>query len=363
MGSEMINALFLTKYSREGASSRYRFLQYFPYLESNGIRCDLSPLTDAKYLEHLYSEGRGRFSDAASSFLRRIKAAASIPSYDVVIVEYEILPYFPALIEKLLASSGIPFIVNYDDAIFYRYGMNPNALVRLLLGRKIAAVMRSSSLVIAGNDFLAAYARASGAARVEVMPTVVDISKYPGRPRGDGSVFTIGWIGSPSTRKYLNAVAPALAGVCAGSRARLVLIGSGPVEMPGVPVEVRAWSEATEVADLESCDAGIMPLYDGLWEQGKCGLKLVQYMACGLPVVVSPVGMNIKLVHPGVSGFYAEDEAGWSEALSALRDDKALRAKLGSAGRRIAEEKYSLQVTAPRFAELIRQVAASRKKS
>lgn len=356
MAKKQISALFLTKYSREGASSRYRFLQYFPYLEANGIACSFSPLTDAKYLEHLYVSGRGSMADPVRSFARRIGALTTVGRYDIVVIEYEILPYFPPFFESALNMAGIPLIVNYDDAIFYRYSLHPNAFIKRFLGGKIDAVMRTADLVIAGNAYLAEHARKAGAARVETLPTVVDLVRYPGTPSGKNTVFTIGWIGSPSTAKYLQKIAPALAEVSSGGRARLRLIGSGPVEISGVPVEIRAWSEETEVAELAACDAGIMPLDDGLWEQGKCGLKLIQYMASGLPVVVSPVGMNRQLVQEGANGFLAGDNAEWVRSLAALRDDKGLRERMGRTGRAKAEAGYSLQVTAPRLEALIRGV-------
>jgi glycosyltransferase involved in cell wall biosynthesis len=361
MAKEQISALFLTKYSREGPSSRYRFLQYFPFLEADGIACSFSPLTDAKYLEHLYAFGKVSAGDLARSLMRRIGALSKVGKYDIVVVEYEILPYFPPLFESILKKSGIPYIVNYDDAIFYRYSMHPNAIVKSVLGGKIDTVMRKAALVIAGNDYLADYARKAGAARTEVLPTVVDLVRYPGSPAGNNDIFTIGWIGSPTTTKYLKEIAPALAEVCRDRRSRLVLIGSGPIDLPGVPVDVRPWSEEREVADLESCDVGIMPLHDGLWERGKCGLKLIQYMACGLPVVVSPVGMNNQLVRDGVNGFLAKDVAGWVKKLTALRDDKALRQHMGQAGRKKVEAEYSLEKAAPRLAALIREIASGEK--
>lgn len=361
MGREQISALFLTKYSREGASSRYRFLQYFPFLEANGIACAFSPLTDARYLEHLYGRGRGSPVDILRSLARRMDAICTINRYDVVVIEYEIMPYFPPVVESVLRRSGIPYIVNYDDAVFYRYSMHPNPLIRRALGNKIDSVMKNAEIVIAGNGYLADHARRAGAARVEILPTVVDLVRYPGSPAGANDVFTVGWIGSPSTAKYLKEIAPALADVCSGGRAKLRLIGSGPVDLPGVPVEILPWSEDSEIADLESCDAGIMPLCDGLWEKGKCGLKLIQYMACGLPVVVSPVGMNNELVKEGVNGFFARDNAAWVTALAALRDDRALRQRLGRSGRKTAEAEYSLQVAAPRFEALIRQAVRKKK--
>jgi glycosyltransferase involved in cell wall biosynthesis len=331
-------------------------LQYFPFLEANGIACSFSPLTDAKYLERLYAFGRAGTGDLARSFARRIGSLGAVTKYDVVVIEYEIMPYFPPVFEAILKKAGIPVIVNYDDAIFYRYSLHPNAFVKFLLGGKIDTVMRKADLVIVGNDYLAEYARKAGAGCIEILPTVVDLVRYPGTPTRSNPVFTIGWIGSPSTAKYLTQIAPALAEVSAGGGAKLRLIGSGPIELPGIETEIRPWSEETEVAQLESCDAGIMPLHDGLWERGKCGLKLIQYMACGLPVVVSAVGMNKQLVREGVNGFLARDNAEWAKALQALRDDPKLGERMGLAGRKKVEADYSLQVTAPRLEALIRQV-------
>ncbi len=358
MNKREIRALFLTKYSREGASTRYRFLQYFPILEAEGIRCDFSPLTDASYLKNLYAIKRGTLDDCARALCRRIKALLRVHKYDVVIIEYEILPYFPPVIEMILKALKIPYIVNYDDAIFYRYSQSSNPFVRGLLANKIDVVMRNAKLVIAGNKHLSDYAEKAGSALVEMLPTVVDVDKYPLNPPKDNAVFTIGWIGSPSTAKYLNDIAPALARVCEGGKGKVILIGSGPARLPGVPVEHRVWSENTELQDLKACDAGIMPLYDGLWESGKCGLKTIQYMACSLPVVVSPVGVNNEIVENGVTGILASSNDEWVRALTTLRDDRSLRLRLGAAGRKRVEEKYSLKAAAPRFARMI--IAAAR---
>lgn len=356
-----MRALFLTKYSREGASTRYRFLQYIPYLRSVGIDCDVSPLTDAGYLANLRTIKRGAAEDCIKAAYRRIMALCGVKRYDIIVIEYEAMPYFPPFAEAALKAMKIPYIANYDDAVFYRYSLSRNPLARSLLGRKIDKVMRNARLVIAGNSYLADYAlNTAHAGRVEILPTAVDTDRYSKTPRPEGGSFTIGWIGSPSTAKYLKAVTPALARVCGESRAKLLLIGSGPVELPGVTMEIRQWREETELNDLASCDVGIMPLDDGLWEKGKCGLKIIQYMASSLPVVASPVGANSEIVVDGVTGILASTNEEWYRALSRVRDDRALRSRLGDAGRKVAEERYSLRVTAPRLAELIKECARQR---
>jgi glycosyltransferase involved in cell wall biosynthesis len=194
---------------------------------------------------------------------------------------------------------------------------------------------------------------------VEVIPTVIDLANYPLKDSGSASkVFTIGWIGSPSTARYLKAIAPALAELCKGGRARVCLVGSGPIDLKDVPVEVIAWDEKTEVDEIRRFDVGIMPLPDEPWARGKCGFKLIQYMACGLPVVASPVGVNSEIVDDGVNGYLASTTDEWVSALEALMADAELRRQMGAAGRKRVEEKYCLAVTAPKFVELLKQCAA-----
>jgi glycosyltransferase involved in cell wall biosynthesis len=354
------SVLLLTKYARNGASSRYRSFQYLPWLEQAGIDCNVMPLFDEVYLVHRYQSGQGHAKDILRAFLRRVVALITARQFDLVVVEYELLPYFPALPEWWLRWLGVPYVVDYDDALFHQYDQHKNGWVRRLLGQKIAHVMRGAHLVTTGNAYLADYARRAGAKRVEIIPTVIDLERYPRAiaTQPPNSIFTIGWIGSPATAKYLQAIAPALAEVCADGMGRVRLIGSGPVDLPSVPVEVLQWDETTEVNTMQQFDVGIMPLPDEPWERGKCGFKLIQYMACGVPVVASPVGVNCEIVEPGVNGFLARTTEEWAQVLRTLQDHGGLRQRMGQAGRLKVEEGYSLQVTGPRVAELIKSVVA-----
>jgi glycosyltransferase involved in cell wall biosynthesis len=190
------------------------------------------------------------------------------------------------------------------------------------------------------------------------MPTVVDLDRYPvGNDRVRHDVFTVGWIGSPSTTRYLNEVQPALSTLSEGGKARLLLVGAEHISLDGVPIESRRWTEASEVQDVHDFDVGIMPLTDDPWSRGKCGYKLIQYMACGLPVIASPVGINNQIVEQGVNGFLAQTPDDWLHALTTLRDDVKLRARLGAAGRAKVEAQYTLQVTAPRLLTLLHEAA------
>lgn len=349
--------IFFTKYTRAGASSRYRSYQYLPALEAAGLQISVSPLFDNAYLDYKYAYGRARIADVLRSFARRLWAVLTVPREAVVVIEYELLPWFPAVLERWLALRACRIVVDYDDALFHQYDAHRNPWVRRLLGRKIATVMRLSHTVVAGNAYLADYACRVGASRVEVIATVVDSARYAVKDTARTSeVFTIGWIGSPSTARYLHDIAPALAQVCQGGRARVRIVGSGPFELPGVPVDLIAWREETEVDEIRGFDVGIMPLPDEPWERGKCGFKLIQYMACCLPVVASPVGVNTTIVEHGCNGLLATSTEEWVQALGTLAADSELRRRMGRAGRAKVDRGYCLQVSAPRFTNLLQKI-------
>jgi len=350
----MANVFFLTKYTRAGASSRYRCFQYLPALLTAGFEYTVSPLFDDAYLAQKYNNGRASLWHVMAAFARRLCAVMPLPSGTLVVVEYELLPWFPALLERWLVWRGCRLVVDYDDALFHQYDQHRSWIVRCLLGDKIATVMRLADTVVAGNAYIADYARRAGSRRVEVIPTVVDLARYSaGQAAFDSSVFTIGWIGSPSTAKYLHIIAPALAEVCRNGAARVRLIGSGNIDLPNVPVDVLPWHEETEVEDICGFDVGIMPLPDDPWARGKCGFKLIQYMACGLPVVASPVGVNAVMVTEGQNGYLATTIDEWVKALQSLQADKDLRRRLGAEGRKRVEERYALQVTSPQLVRLL----------
>ncbi len=352
-----MNLLLLTRYGRLGASSRLRAYQYVPYLESQGLHVTSFPFFSASHQSDLYEGRSPRLAQVASAYASRLWHLLRARTFDLLWVEYELFPWLPALAERMLRRVGIPFVVDYDDAIFSRYELHRNPLVRLLLGKKIDEVMRCANAVIAGNEYLVQRAKAVGACQVFIIPTVVDLTRYPPRPRQPDGPFTIGWIGSPSTVKYLSLIAPVLARMCERGQARLVVIGVRDANLNGIPVEVRPWSEDTEAAAIGEFDVGIMPLPDEPWERGKCGYKLVQYMASMRPVIASPVGANKQIVEDGINGFLATTHQEWLRALNALRSSPETGERLGQAGRERVEREFSLQVSAPRLEQVLRSIA------
>jgi glycosyltransferase involved in cell wall biosynthesis len=241
--------------------------------------------------------------------------------------------------------------------VFHRYDLNPNWFTRAVLSKKIDRVMKLASLVMVGNDYLAKRARDAGAQRVEYLPTVVDLDRYPLTTPKARAMFTIGWIGSPTTFPFLQLVRSALDEVCRQRRARLVLVGAPHIQLSGVPTEFREWSEDTEAASIQDFDVGIMPLPDDPWARGKCGYKLVQYMASARSAIASPIGVNRTLIRHRVNGLLAESEREWVEALRFVCDNPTESAGMGRAGREMVEKEYCLQVMGPRLSLLLREAA------
>lgn len=356
-----MKVLFVTRYGRLGASSRMRSLQYLPWFERMGINCSVAPLFDDNQLAKRYRANGYGFANLARSYGKRLLHLLQRHRYDVIWIEKEALPWLPASLERLLLR-GVPYVLDYDDAIFHNYDRHSSALVRRLLGRRIDHLMAGARLVVAGNAYLAQRAIDAGAPCVEIVPTVIDLDRYSAKQdfcRG-AEPLRIVWIGSPSTTRYLEQLGGALAELSRRFTVKLRVIGGAALAMPGVDIETVRWSEQSEAASIKACDVGVMPLLDSPWERGKCGYKLVQYMACGLPVVASPVGVNSEIVRSGENGYLADTDQAWVYAVGELLSDAVLRQLMGAEGRRRVEKEYCIQHVAPRLAELLLKAAAGR---
>ncbi|UYQ72595.1 glycosyltransferase family 4 protein [Pelagibacterium flavum] len=349
--------LILSRYSRLGASSRLRTLQYIPYLQAAGLQVDVASFFDDAYLKALYS-GRRSWAGSAKYFLGRISQLISASKADVLWIEKEALPWIPWAIESLLWPRDVPVVTDYDDAVFHYYDSHRNPAVRDLLGDKIDNVMNRSAVVLAGNEYLASRARAAGAKRVEIVPTVVNTDVYRCQPATSSDGRTrIGWVGTPVTwAKYGEPLVPLLQDVMSQSHSVFRAIGAAQPEVPLANFEFLEWSEAREIQLIQGIDIGIMPLEDTPFARGKCGYKLIQYMACGLPVVASPVGVNSRIVIKNENGFLASTEREWRDSINALLSDHNLRKRMGDAGRRRVEAHYSIDVYGPRVANIIAEL-------
>lgn len=354
-----LKILALTRYGNLGASSRLRFFQYFPTLRAAGLEITQQAFFDDAALNRRYQQGGYGLLVLLRCYVARIAALLNARQFDLLWIEKEALPWLPAWLEIWLFRN-VPFVLDFDDAVFHNYDQHRLSVVRCIYSMRLDKLMAKAACVVAGNGYLAQRAYEAGAQAVELVPTVIDLERYAVGSHGHASVadnvLRVVWIGAPSTARYVSLIADALKELAKRHVFELHVIG-GAVQIDGVNVQMVTWSEATEVESIAACDIGVMPLPDSPFERGKCGYKLIQYMACGLPVVASPVGVNEEIVRPGQNGFLADSKEQWVAALAQLLSHADLRVKMGQQGRGFVEAQYCLQVTAPVTATILKTAA------
>ncbi len=330
-----------------------RLFLYLSFLERAGIDYKVSSLISDSELNNFYLYGTRNLFQFIRLYFKRFMLFFTLRSYDLIWIEKECFPWLPYFFEKLFLQKK-KYVLDFDDAIFHGYDLNKSKLIRRILGDKIDRLMQNSNLVIAGNAYLAKRAKESLATSVQVLPTVIDLNKYYSKDYStdNGSIPSLVWIGSPSTIHYLVTLENSLRELSLNFKFKLVVIGAS-LSLPGVLVEEVTWSEESENNNIMKCDIGIMPLVDSPWERGKCGYKIIQYMASGLPVVASNIGANSTIIDNGRSGFLVDTTEEWVSVLSHLLVAPTLREQMGVAGRKIVEDRFCVQRTGPKLVELL----------
>lgn len=358
----MKRLLVLAPASTIAASTRFRLAQYFPALRAAGIEPILRPFLDDEGFAVLYRRGHGLAKAAAAARAvggRLADVRRSFGEVDAVLIHREAALVGPPLFEWLMTDvARRPMVFDFDDPVWVPY-VSPTygrLLSRMLkMPWKTGAVLRRAARVIAGNEYLARYARQYGRP-VDVVPTVVDTEIFrPPSFRPERRPLVLGWIGTHSSAQYLQAVLPALRQL-ASTHDFVVRIIGAELQAPGLHLECRPWSLDREVNDIQDMDIGLYPLIEDAWSLGKSGFKAVQYMACGVPLVASPVGVTTAMIRSGHNGFLATSTADWVGHLTSLLDDPTLRRRLADAGRRDAVERWSLAAHQPRVVDIIRSV-------
>ncbi len=343
------------------------------------MQVTVKPFFDDAYLKNFYA-GKKNVSAVLKSYVKRLGVLFSVFNYDRVVIEKEIFPFLPALAEWMLKLLGIQYIVDYDDAIFHNYDQSANPIIKNFLGNKIANVMRFSGTVVAGNQYLADYAARSGAKNIEIIPTVIDLERYPvknsdsdlelppnvilsgveGRTgerseSKDNQKFVVGWIGTKTTfEKHLLPCKDWIKALqIQEPNIRFHIVGITEDMDLGKNVKYIRWTEETEVAEILKMDIGLMPLQDSKWEKGKCAYKLIQYAACGIPGVASDVGMNREVAVPGETGILASADEEWIQAIKTLKSNTELRNRMGRNARKKVEERYCIQQTSTKWQEIL----------
>ena len=295
------------------------------------------------YLKNKFSGHSNSYFALIKLFFHRLKILFHQRNYDLIILHCELLPMMPAWFERALLR--IPYIYDFDDAFFLRYRQGDLQGLQLFLGDKFDSIISRATAVHAGNYFLKEYALQFNP-KTLYFPTVVDSQRYSVAPKVSSEFYTVGWIGSPSTSAYLKSLIAPLEELGKNIPIKLVVIGGEVPNINNIHVQCIAWSESEEIDLINTFDVGVMPLPDDEWARGKCAFKLLQYMACGVPVVASDIGANRDVVNLDV-GFLASNDADWINALTTLYNEPQTRKRLGANGRLMVEEQYSLSSNLP----------------
>lgn len=316
---------------------RFRIEQWQPYLEKEGILVDFFPFADTQLMQWLHRPGAWlkKVKGLTGAFARRLMELPVVRHYDAVLIYRAVCLVGPAVLEQVLSRLRRPVILDFDDAIYLLHTTKANRLFGWLkFPGKTATLCRRSTHIVVGNSYLADYARRYNPC-VTVIPSSVDIERY--RPiqkdRSNGRVV-VGWTGSSTSQTHLEMFAPLLRELVSRRRVEIRVHSDQPPALPGVPFVWRPWSPETEVEEIAQFDIGIMPMPDDPWSRGKCAMKLLLYMAMGIPGVGSAVGVNCEVIQHGENGFLATTPEAWLTCLEALIDNPALREKLGASGRR-----------------------------
>ena len=357
--------LAFTKYSYEGPSSRYRFYNYQECFSKQNIEMIIKPLFERSYFNT--SNKIMKALIVLLSYVKRFALVCQIlifkKKYDLVLIEYELFPYFPAWFESLLHKRGIKYIVDYDDAIFHKYDMSNNKIIHGLLKNKIAKVMEYADHVIVCNAYLEAYAKKYNEHTFR-LPTVVILDKYKnemGTFQKKEKDFVIGWVGSRTTSMYILEILPAIKKFIEKyENIRFDLVGFDRTLLSDEDVikyhlNIIDWTEEKEIENILNFDVGIMPLHDDPWSKGKCGFKLLQYMSCKKPVIASPVGMNCTLVQNDQNGFLVDTIDEWYNAFEILYLDENLRGKMAENNFLKIEIEYNNEKNCKKYVKLLQE--------
>lgn len=342
-------------------SQRYRYEQYISYLEKNGFEFTFSPIINESDDKVFYSKGKVLLKALITfkSILIRIKDWMRYDQFNIIFIQREALYIGSTFFEHKAFRSKAKVIFDFDDSIWLMDTSPENKKYEFLKNPdKAKTNLKHAHLVIAGNNYLADFAKQYNRNTI-VIPTTVDCDLHLPKPglRNKEQVV-IGWSGSISTVKHFEAFVPVLKKLKAkyGNKIVFKLLGEPNYKNTELNIIGDQWRSETEVDQLNKMDIGIMPLPDDKWANGKCGLKGLTYMACGVATVMSPVGVNKEIISHGENGFLANTEEEWIHCLSQLIENKELRLKLGEAGRRTVVDKFSVQANKENYLKAFQSV-------
>ena len=350
--------IYFTKYTHAGPSSRYRSYQYFPYFEKEGIAITARPFFTTAYIEALYGKGKRSVLSIIPRFIQRFFQVLFLKKYDIIFIEYELFPYTPLFIERWLLKGKKNIVFDYDDAIFHNYDRPGNRLINWLCQGKIYKLVQMAETVITGSPYLTEKLQPYAKKIVEI-PTSIEYKKYEEALKQVNNIhkkqFRIGWIGSKTTSPNIILIKQVLINLQSQFDIELVLIGFDKQLLPqleGVNYFSLQWNEKTEIELMQSFDVGIMPLENTDFNKGKCGFKLIQYMACGVPTISTPLVANVMINHHA-GNLFASNEEEWEACFKKLiANAEYFKNIVGKKNKEIIKELYSVEANGKKYSTL-----------
>jgi len=356
-----LSVLFVPFGLSQVAASRYRVFQYLPYLSEKKIKYKVfSSISQWATKEMIHSSEFGRIRKFI--YYAQLMAERLFRFWVILILafRYRIVFFqratFPFSLEKLVKRVNKNIIFDIDDSIYMPDKEEDGFmgdLKRYIKKQEVISILKVSRCVIVENGHIKNFVQKYCNKIYLITGPIDTVKNYPRRNSQNSDEVIIGWIGSPSTTVYLKMLDGALKQLSNKYKIKLYLIGAGNYALEGVNVEMAAWSEETEVSKLHEFDIGVMPMPDNEWTRGKVGCKMLQYMANAIPAVVSYTPTNAEIIEDGVNGFLAKSDEEWVQKLSRLIEDSELRERTGLNGRKTTEERYSLEVNAPKFLNIL----------
>jgi glycosyltransferase involved in cell wall biosynthesis len=367
-GSGKKRILFVVQHRFNRApGQRYRCEQYIKYLEAHGFECTYSPLI-ATVVEDNALYNSNRLWEKAKIFFRgfgrRFKDVWRANNFDIIFIYREAFMTGSVFFERLFRRSKAKIILDFDDAIWLHSVSNANkSLQWLKRPEKVAEIIALSHLVITGNSYLADYAKAYNS-NVIVFPSTINLDYYQiplHQITRENDNVIIGWSGSHTTVEHFETIIPALTILKKkfGNLLHFKVYGDPVYKNEELGIQGIAWSPDSEVATISSFHIGIMPLPNDDWSKGKCAMKGLQYMGLEIPAVLSNVGMNKDVIEDGVNGFLAVTENDWIEKLTLLIESRELRERIGKAGRKTIQERFSSQALSPAYLNIFERALSS----
>lgn len=353
----MKQILFLLPYPTNRApSQRFRVEAYFGLLEASGFQIRICEFLDEAGWRILYENGNkvGKILAVLGGLAKRFKILTEVHKYDYVFIHREAAPIGPPLFEWVIAKLlKRKIIFDYDDAIWIPKISHGNRLAAAIkCFWKVQYICRWAHTISAGNPFLAAFAKRFNT-NIVIIPTAVDITnRYVGHVDHFKTPVTIGWTGSHSTLPYFESLAVMLNKVVERTGTRIVVICDKPPANYIKNLHFVKWDEKSEIQDLMEIQVGLMPLTPDEWSEGKCGFKIIQYLALGIPALASPVGVNKSIIDHGKNGFLCNSEQEWEANLELLVQDAQARNDYGKHGKAKVATYYSTQANAGLFLSL-----------